>query len=80
MTTTERCDMTELLVDQCGCPQHRGGHTVDEETAALREQLLGTGRWIAARFPGRCCDCRTPFGVGTAIRQDGEAWRAECCS
>lgn len=80
MPTTERCEKTELLVDACGCPKHRGGHTVDEQALAHRAELLGTGRWIPAKFPGTCVACRTGFGPGTAIQSDGDGWRAECCS
>lgn len=80
MTTAERCETTELLVDQCGCPQHRGGQTVDEQAVADRVELLGTGRWIPAKYPGKCVGCGTGFGAGAAIQSDGDGWRAECCS
>ncbi|WP_367128293.1 hypothetical protein [Saccharothrix sp. HUAS TT1] len=88
-----RCDTTELLVDQCACPQHRGGRTpqeeVDAERQAVRARLLadpasGLIRWFRAHFPGACHSCGETFPIGTAIRrtptQDGFAYVADCCA
>lgn len=34
--TDARCDTTELLVDQCACPTHRGsGQAADEDVATI---------------------------------------------
>jgi hypothetical protein len=80
MTTTERCETTDLLVDQCGCPKHRGGQTIDEQAAAHRARLLGTGLWIPAQWPGTCRGCGNGFAAGAAIQlQIPAGWRAECC-
>lgn len=81
MTTTERCETTELLVAQCGCRKHRGGKTPAEEAAAVRARLLDHPAWFAAQYPGVCERCGTTFGVGAAIRMDVSVggWRAECC-
>lgn len=76
----ERCKTSDLLPDQCGCRNHRGGQSVDEQILAHRAELLATGRWIPAKFPGVCVACPNGFGLGTAIQRDGDGWRAECCS
>lgn len=81
MTTSERCETTDLLVDQCGCPQHRGGQTVAEEAAALRARLLAHPAWFAAQYAGRCEGCGTSFAVGDPIRmQVPRGWISGCCS
>jgi hypothetical protein len=81
MTSTERCETTELLVDACGCPKHRGGQTVDEEAATLRTRLLAHSAWFAAQYAGRCEGCGTAFAVGDPIRmQVPHGWVAGCCS
>ena len=35
MAVTARCDQTELLVDQCSCPDHRGAPTARRETVLV---------------------------------------------
>ncbi len=35
MAVTARCDRTELLVDQCSCPDHRGAPTARRETVLV---------------------------------------------
>jgi hypothetical protein len=78
--TQPRCDLTELLTDQCGCRNHRGGTTPDEDIAAHHAQMLAHPAWFAAQYPGMCERCGTPFQPGAAIRMDpGVGWRAECC-
>lgn len=72
--TIERCDLTDLLVDQCGCRIHRGGQTPAEEAARDRKP----GRWIPARYPGTCTCCGLAFEENRDIRADGVGgW--ECC-
>lgn len=81
----QRCERTELLVDQCA---HCLGHKPAEEqataeTAAEHADFLTTHpRWFPARYPGTCEPCGTPFDVGTPITgtswRDG-GWRAYCC-
>ena len=91
----ERCELTELLPDQCGCRVHRGGSTlqeeVDQETRQLRARLLGrlgVPGWFAAQYNGTCSTCDERFEVGAAIRVRGRFdraakndsnWIAECC-
>lgn len=70
----ERCDLTDLLVDQCGCKDHRGGQTPDEEAARDRRP----GPWFPARYPGTCTRCGGEFADNDDIRADGSGgW--ECC-
>jgi hypothetical protein len=84
MTTSTRCDLTDLLPDQCGCRHHRGGQTPAEQVARYiaddRARLLLTPGWFPAAFPGHCTRCGGPFKADAAIRRDpGLGWRAECC-
>jgi hypothetical protein len=77
----ERCERTELLVDQCACPAHRGGSDPDHETLRIRALLLAKPNWFAARYAGSCDCCGERFQEGTAIRMDlHRGWRAECCA
>ncbi|WP_327169521.1 hypothetical protein [Streptomyces subrutilus] len=74
-----RCDLTDLDTTACA---HCLGHT-DPETDTRREraQLLATGRWTAAQFPGTCQHCGERFTPGTPIRMEIPAgWRAACCA
>lgn len=82
MTAPERCELTGLLVEQCGCRSHRAGQTVEEQVDAERLALLKSSGWTAAAYPGVCARCGTPFSVGTPIAYEGHAlgWRAACCS
>lgn len=81
MPDEERCETTELLVDQCGCREHRGGADPDEETRRLRARLLAQPGWLAARWGGTCGCCGEGFPAGTAIHADTQrGWRAECCA
>jgi len=58
----ERCERTELLVDQCA---HCRGVT---EPAPARTVL---GPWFPAGYPGWCSGCGQVFGQGDMIRADG---------
>jgi hypothetical protein len=91
----ERCELTELVVNQCGCRVHRGGQTpqeeVDTEQRRARARLLGrlgVPGWFAAQYAGTCSTCDQRFLVGAAIRLRGKFdrpalndsnWIAECC-
>lgn len=75
MTTAERCETTELLVTDCGCPKHRGGQTPDEEASADQRP----GPWITAKHPGTCSSNGCDIKPGDEIRADGAGgW--ECCA
>lgn len=60
MTPEERCEDTYLLVDQCGCPQHRGGLEVVDE-------LKTVGQPFEAAFAGFCPACERQIHVGQEI-------------
>ncbi|MFL6141595.1 MAG: hypothetical protein ACJ72N_06970 [Labedaea sp.] len=73
---TARCELTELLIDQCGCRQHRDGHTPEEEAERWYDE---PGPWFEASYHGTCTSCQEPFRPGHRIRSDGgHGW--ECCS
>lgn len=73
----DRCERTDLLVDQCGCAEHRGGRTVEEQADA--DRTLGPA--FTAQYDGRCAGCGTDFWPGETIRGDGAGgWVAGCCS
>jgi hypothetical protein len=64
-----RCDLTDLLPDQCACPRHRNVQLPANH--ARDEQPTGPGPWFTAQYPGRCTRCRTEFVAGDQIRADG---------
>ncbi len=64
-TEVERCELSELPVDSCGCRQHRGGRTPQEQYDAERAQW--SGRVFLARHPGHCEVCDEPIRPGQQI-------------
>jgi hypothetical protein len=58
---TARCDRTDLLIDQCACPQHRGDPTPD------REPVETVGQPFPARYPGECVGCGGRIAAGDKI-------------
>lgn len=73
----DRCELTELLVDQCGhCLKTP---SIEDEIQADRKALIERG-WFAAEFAGVCGTCRVGFGPGTAIQYHPNGWIAECCA
>ena len=83
MTVTEqRCELTELPTDSCGCRHHRGGLTVQEQAEADREAWVH--RVFPARMHGRCVACDESIRPGQRITRVGEYGRggsyrhAEC--
>lgn len=71
---TDRCDLTDLLVNACGCRLHRGGQTPEEE--AMRDRKPGP--WFPAGLTGTCSRCECEIRVGYQIRANGfGGW--ECC-
>lgn len=85
MTVTEqeqRCELTELPTDSCGCRQHRGGLTVQEQAEKDRRDWIG--RVFIARHPGHCEVCDEPIRCGQQITRAGDYGRgggyrhAEC--
>jgi len=65
--TCERCELTELLVEQCACPTHRGGATPDEE------HIEPIGRPFYASYDGVCAACNGRIHEGERIVAVGAA-------
>ena len=63
MTTTLRCELTEL--ETTGCAHCRG-------LTGPPPSHRNLGRPFAAVYAGRCVDCDERFEVGDRIRADGE--------
>lgn len=63
--TEQRCEVTELLVDQCACPDHRGGVEVVDE-------LETVGPPFAAAHAGCCATCEGPIRPGELIARLAE--------
>lgn len=81
-----RCEVTELLVSQCGCRAHRGSpppapaSTDPFESAAGPSPRSGPGPWVPAQFDGECSGCDGALWVGEDIRADGHGgWEGRCC-
>ncbi len=70
--TDERCERTELLVDQCGCPLHRG--EPDEPGGDF-----DATHWFSASFPGRCARCDGDIAVGDQIGSTPNGYICEEC-
>lgn len=81
MSRPARCDLTELLVDQCAHCLKKP--SLAEQIAAEDARLLALPGWFAAKWPGRCASCRTEFKAGAAIIRDPIAdppvYYAGCC-
>lgn len=78
--TDERCERTELLVDQCA---HCRGHADPAAEALAAERLDRHAEdpedaiRIPARFAGRCPSCGEHIHPGDTIVRRAEAW---CCT
>lgn len=59
----QRCDLTELLVAECACPQHRGGVVVHPDAVET------TGPVFEAQYAGVCSACTRPIRQGRMIRR-----------
>lgn len=77
---TERCDLTDLLTDQCAHCKNLLDPV--EEERKQRRGLLAAGIWRASDYPGKCAECGDWFSVGAAIRRssDNSGWMGECCA
>ena len=56
---TERCDTTDLLVNQCACPVHLGGDVDD------RPEVVGQP--FEAQYAGTCVQCDHRITIGDLI-------------
>lgn len=74
---TERCDLTELPVEQCACRMH-----APQPSVGVRVVEHAPPGWLVARYAGQCAVCGEPFSEGALIRRDEDTgrWMAECCS
>ena len=70
MATVERCQLSDLPVDQCACRLHPKGKAYDARQARIdiNPGAAGYSEPVAARFPGVCPECGDPFAPGEAIR------------
>lgn len=70
-----RCDLTDLLVDQCAhCLGHRAADEIDYDTVRVSTE-------ISARFDGRCAlDARHPIEQGDRIGQTEHGWICPACT
>lgn len=68
MTPEQRCDLTDLLVAQCGCPKHRGGEVIE------RPQTVGQA--FEAMHDGVCSHCEHRIEPGQMIGRlaDGDGY------
>lgn len=57
----DRCDLTDLIVEWCACPEHRGG---EDPTAAGIETV---GQPITAAYEGQCARCAGLIEPGQVI-------------
>lgn len=82
--TDERCERTELLVDQCA---HCRGHADPEADALAAESPrryavdVETPRTTIAQYPGWCPQCSERIHPGDVITLRGSTdARAWCCT
>jgi hypothetical protein len=70
-----RCDLTDLLVDQCAhCLKHTDTAVIDAGTVVVGHTRL-------ARFDGRCAiDARHGIDVGDRIGQTEHGWVCSSCT
>ena len=83
----ERCERTDLLVDQCACPKHRAP-VEPRKTGPVpwsgpdgRTARQSASRPFEARYGGMCADCGGWFEEGDMIQynEDGELIAIDCC-
>lgn len=77
MSAVVRCERTDLLPDQCSCPQHRGE---PERVPHPGEPVIRPDSpSFHARFPGWCVECREPIYVGDLILNGSGGYAHEEC-
>lgn len=76
-----RCETTELLVDQCGCRDHKGRPAPADPFDTPTYSPDGPGPWFTAAFNGECSGCGFDYEAGVIIRADGAGGyeAEECC-
>jgi hypothetical protein len=75
---TERCERTDLLVDQCAhCTGRDGGESAEAERL---KRLLTRRHVFPARYAGACSKCGEHFGEGAPIIGAGDGrYLGPCC-
>lgn len=66
MSVSTRCEVTDLIADQCACPRHRG-----DDVGTIRPRR--SGPQMASRYGGRCACCEERYDLGDQIGYSSEA-------
>jgi hypothetical protein len=64
----ERCELSDLPADQCGCRVHRPGQAVDARPVQMA--IVGFGPAVAAQYRGMCGLCHDQIVPGEHIRRE----------
>lgn len=68
LARVERCDLSDLPVDQCGCHKHKPSQAADSRTRrAEGTHVYPLKVVIVAKYPGRCPECGERYQVGEMI-------------
>lgn len=70
MTTQkpERCELSDLPADQCGCRKHRPGVSIiDVEERSYPGATYIFDLLVEAQYEGRCHECHTRIMLGEHI-------------
>lgn len=62
-----RCDLSDLPVEMCACPQHRG------EPSPVLPEIETVGQPFEARYPGQCVRCEGRITEGDLIARAADA-------
>ena len=78
---SNRCDLTELLVEQCAhCRLPHAPILPEPSDDQFDEPAEKVGPWFPARWWGECSGCGERFEKYALIRGDGMGgWLAQCC-
>ena len=78
----ERCEITELLADQCGHCNGAEKRAAEAERETFRSAAEPGvyGPWFTAQYIGECAGCSEKIERGDTIRADGDgAYLCEDC-
>lgn len=62
----QRCELSELPVDQCACRIHKPGQEVDAHATADTANVAGPV--VAARYSTRCRNCGDTIRIDDPVR------------
>ncbi len=77
-----RCDITDLLVDQCAhcrCPNAPTPPDPTEQWRKAERSIVGLGPWFRARYDGACKGCGARVNEGDLMRSSVAGFVGECC-